>query len=178
MIDPSNRGLTLIEMLVVISLIAILGALATPSLTGLLNRSRIAGEINRLVGDLQFARSEAIKRGQPVTVCASSDGTTCDTTLWHSGWIVFSDPVASAAVPDPEAVLRVRRAWESSDTFVATPAVAAFTYGRDGFSMGLPAASVMLQLRATPPDNFSTRCVSINRVGRQTVKAAGVGGCA
>ena len=39
--------------------------------------SRISGEINGLLGDMQYARSEAIKQGQNVVVCVSTTGTDC-----------------------------------------------------------------------------------------------------
>ena len=43
----------------------------------------------RLVLALQMGRSEAAKRGQSITVCASADGDTCSgATNWATGWIV------------------------------------------------------------------------------------------
>ena len=87
--------------MVVVALVAILTALATPSFVGLIQRNRVSAEINSFAGDLQFARSEAIKQGLPVSICASSNGVSClGANTWHSGWIVFADLNGSGAVDD------------------------------------------------------------------------------
>lgn len=170
-------GFTLIELLVVISLVAILTTLATPSLRDLIQRTRIATEVNSLVSDLQFARSEAIKRGLPVSVCASSDGSTCLTAnTWNQGWIVFSDADGSATVNGTDAVLRIRKGWTSGDTFVASPSQVAVTFSRDGFATNVP-GTVTIALRTSPINSNATRCLMLNRVGRQAVQSPGVGAC-
>src|SRR5690349_7593490 len=85
-----TRGLTLIEMLATVSLVAILGALAAPSFHNLALNSERTTTVNTLFHALFFARSEAIKRGEVVTVCKSTDGSTCSSSgTWASGWIVF-----------------------------------------------------------------------------------------
>src|ERR1700677_1609484 len=88
-----GAGFTLVEVVITMAVAAILLTIAVPSFRYVTNSNRIAGELNGLVGDLQFARAEAIKEGRTVTVCVSTDGNTCaNTTAWQSGWIVFSDP--------------------------------------------------------------------------------------
>ena len=75
------------------------------------NSNRIAAEINGLLGDLQFARAEAIKEGQTVTVCVSSNGATCAgaaVSTWQNGWIVFSDVNNDHTVDAGDAILRVQ----------------------------------------------------------------------
>ncbi len=84
-------GFTLVEMIMTMAIAAILLTIAIPSFRYVTNSNRIAGELNGLLGDLQFARAEAIKEGRTVTVCVSNDGATCaNSTTWQSGWIVFS----------------------------------------------------------------------------------------
>ncbi len=87
-------GFTLLETVVVMAIVGILMALAVPSYRYITNANRIAAEINGLLGDMQFARAEALKEGQTVTVCVSTSGTACDgasVSTWQNGWIVFSD---------------------------------------------------------------------------------------
>lgn len=59
------RGFTLVEMVIVISIVAILVMFAAPSFQSTIQSARTTTEVNSLVNDLQFARSEAIKRGSP-----------------------------------------------------------------------------------------------------------------
>src|SRR5471032_2288316 len=91
---PGESGFTLIELLSVITIIAILLAIGVPSFQFVTTANRAAAEINGLLGDMQFARAEAIREGQWVTICASNDQATCAGgagTTWNIGWIVFSD---------------------------------------------------------------------------------------
>jgi prepilin-type N-terminal cleavage/methylation domain-containing protein len=71
------RGFTLVELMVVVAIAAILALIAAPSFTETINRTRRKTYANQLFEDLAFARSEAIKRGVPVTVCPSTDGANC-----------------------------------------------------------------------------------------------------
>ena len=89
-----QRGFTLLELLVVISVLAILVGIGVPGLRELLLNNRQAGAVNELVAALQLARSEAITRNVAapavVSVCASSNGTAC-AGAWSDGWLVFID---------------------------------------------------------------------------------------
>jgi type IV fimbrial biogenesis protein FimT len=91
-----SQGFTLIELLITIVVGGILAALAVPAFSGFLHEDRNIGQVNSLVASLNYARSEAIKRAVPagVTVCPSTDDSTCTGTAWSSGWIVWTpDPV-------------------------------------------------------------------------------------
>lgn len=81
-------GLTLIELIVVIAVVAILTSVAVPNLRQFIQNSRTTASANQLVTAINLARSEAIKRGTEARVCASSDLTTCNSSDWTDGWIV------------------------------------------------------------------------------------------
>ena len=86
------RGFTLIEMMTAIFILAILVSLTIPSFREATLSSRLSGFANDIVASTQLARSEAIKRNLTVTLCASSDGETCDDPDgWEAGWIVVAD---------------------------------------------------------------------------------------
>ncbi len=68
------RGITLVEALVVVAIGAILVSLATPSFNDLIARKRLEGMAAELTTDLQYARSEAVQRGQLVTVTSRAAG--------------------------------------------------------------------------------------------------------
>src|ERR1700730_3870717 len=83
-------GVTLIELTMTMAIVAVLMAVAIPSFQYVTNANRISSEANALLGDMQFARGEAIKQGLTVTVCTSSNQTSCSGSAnWQSGWIVY-----------------------------------------------------------------------------------------
>jgi type IV fimbrial biogenesis protein FimT len=103
-------GFTLLEMLVVITIAGFLLTVAVPAFQTVIADQRSTANVNELVESLILARSEAIKRGRYVTVCKSSDGSTCTSASdWNDGWIVF-DNVSSAdvdAVDTGDEIIRV-----------------------------------------------------------------------
>lgn len=86
-----NKGFTLIELMVALTVFAVMVAVGIPQLTHLTNNNRMVSEINTISATLALARSESVKRGRIVTICGSTDGTACDTSNWESGWLVFMD---------------------------------------------------------------------------------------
>lgn len=65
---PAHAGFTLIEALFGIAVLAVLTALAIPSVQGLSAQSRAAAAAEQLAGDLALARTEAVKRNRAATV--------------------------------------------------------------------------------------------------------------
>lgn len=88
-------GFTLMELLVTVSIVAILAAIGIPSLTETIKSNRITAQVNEFVLALNFARSEAIKRGVRVSLCKTSDTMTCIRdgagSNWEQGWIIFTN---------------------------------------------------------------------------------------
>jgi type IV fimbrial biogenesis protein FimT len=82
-------GLTMIELMVALVVLAILVTIAVPSFRNASLGSRLSASANDLLASVQLARSEAIKRNQTITICASSDGATCAASGgWEQGWII------------------------------------------------------------------------------------------
>jgi type IV fimbrial biogenesis protein FimT len=170
----SMSGFTLVEILIAMAVVAILLTVGIPSFRYITNSNRIAGEINGLLGDMQYARAEAVKEGRPVTVCVSANGATCaNTNTWQSGWIVFSDVNGNAAVDvATDVVLRIQTPFSSTDSFVATNAVGAVTFNREGYANGI-ANGTLIQLHDSTNTSNWTRCLSINLVGMMASQTYG-----
>ena len=99
-----DSGLTLIELMVTISILAILMVVAIPSFQSMIASSNLTTSTNDLSNTLAQARSNAIRLGGRVTVCKSSNGTQCATTgNWEQGWIVFNDPTRSGTTANVDA---------------------------------------------------------------------------
>jgi type IV fimbrial biogenesis protein FimT len=96
---PLSYGFTMIELLVTLTVAAILFGIAIPSFRSFFLNDRDTGQINSLLGSLGYARSEAVKRASPngVAVCPSADSQNCDVGPWTEGWIVkYTDPLIPA----------------------------------------------------------------------------------
>lgn len=168
-----QTGFTLTELLVVVAIVAILLGIGVPSYRYITNSYRMSSEVNGLLGDLQFARGEAVKEGQPVTACVSRDGATCDlgSVTWQEGWIVFQDPNNNQSVDPGEAVLRVQRTFTGTDTFIANNGVNSVTFNREGFATAggggipVPFPSATVTLHEQSASAAWTRCLYITPTG-------------
>jgi type IV fimbrial biogenesis protein FimT len=169
-----TSGVTLIELMVTISIVGILMAIGVPSYKYVTNANRVASEVNGLLGDMQFARAEAIKEGRTVTVCTSTNGTSCDTgvsnTGWQEGWIVFSDPTNIGTRDNTETIWRVQGPFKAADTFTNN-ATNTVTFNRAGFA---PAANALtITLHDKTSNSKWTRCLNISTVGMLTTQPYG-----
>jgi type IV fimbrial biogenesis protein FimT len=86
-----SAGVTLMEMLTTIAVLGILTTLAVPSFNTLRYDADRTTAVNDFFHALFLARSEAVKRGEVVSVCKSTDHETCAgrNAPWQTGWIVF-----------------------------------------------------------------------------------------
>jgi type IV fimbrial biogenesis protein FimT len=168
-----SAGYTLVELMVVITIVALLLGLGVPSYRYVTNSNRISMEVNSLLGDLQFARSEAIKEGSTVTVCPpNAAGTACDgaSTHWEKGWIVIS------ATANPS-LLHVQQPFASTkDSFVSTNDETSISFDRNGFGSAQPALNnggATIQLTTVPSSSQWTMCVEIEFGGMLTTVRPG-----
>lgn len=72
--SQSQRGITLIELIVTVAVIAIIATVAVPSFTDMMTRARLVGAAQTVHGELQRARSVAIKKDEIVYVYSGASG--------------------------------------------------------------------------------------------------------
>ncbi|HEY3658680.1 MAG TPA: GspH/FimT family pseudopilin [Steroidobacteraceae bacterium] len=177
----SNVGFTLLELVTVMLIVAIVAAIGLPSFKYVTNSNRMAMEINGLLGDMQFARSEAIKEGLPVTVCASTNAADCDAGAgndqWHSGWMIFLDTNGNGVRDTGESVIRIQPAFTSTDTFIADTTFPSVVFNRLGYAATGSATDVTIKLHSTPTNSSWTRCLRITPVGMMNTEKASVLNC-
>jgi type IV fimbrial biogenesis protein FimT len=93
-LSKTQRGFTLIELMVTISIGAVLMAIAIPSFTEFRRNSQLTTTTNTLVNAINTARSEAMKRGTNAMVVPVNNG-----SAWTSGWTVFVYNIDSTRSP-------------------------------------------------------------------------------
>ena len=174
-----NSGYTMMELIMVIALVAILGTIAIPGFKYVTTSNRIATEVNGLLGDMQFARSEAIKQGQTVTVCISNvGGTGCAGNAaggtWQLGWIVFLDTNHNQQVDNGEAVIRVQPPFTGTDTFVGPVNFNSLTFNRLGYAPTGQTATINVRLHDSTNTAAWTRCLAVSPIGGVTTERQGV----
>jgi len=79
------------ELVITITVITLLVALAVPNMQSILNRNRLIGKTNDIITAINLARSEAVTRSSTAGACPSTDGFACSAGDWNQGWIVWVD---------------------------------------------------------------------------------------
>jgi type IV fimbrial biogenesis protein FimT len=158
----ATSGFTLIELLVTISVAAILLAIAVPSFNDATLGSKLGSYANNLVAGTLLARSEAIKRNTPVTLCVSTDGSSCASGGWEQGWVVLA---GTAVVQRQQALLTGIKGNGSVATLTFQPSGLAAT------------AATVTFCRATPSVGAQERVVTITAAGQASVTRTTTGSC-
>lgn len=105
--QPSGqRGMTLIELVIAISIIAIVAAYAAPSLSPIIERSQRRAVINDTLAFLAMGRQEAVINGQVVTLCPLKSDNRCGRD-WSKQLTLFSDPDNQRSVSRLGQIIRV-----------------------------------------------------------------------
>ena len=82
------HGFTLIELMVTVSVIVLIAAVASPAMITLMNSNRLSSTAGELSSAAQLARAEAIRRSAPVVLCGSDDGVACTAGGEWRGWAI------------------------------------------------------------------------------------------
>jgi type IV fimbrial biogenesis protein FimT len=179
-----SDGFTMVELLIVLTIAAVLVTVGTPSYLSTITAYRISTEVNELLGDLQYARSEAVKQGTAVQMCISTDGATCSTsaTSWGAGHIVVASPFGKDCTAAGNCtLLRTQQRFSGADTAVSVNGETSIAFSRDGFA-GTPSTThwngfsplaqpIVLTVHDAHSSVAADRCVVINPVGQMSVLA-------
>lgn len=107
----TNKGFTLIEVLISLSLIALLFGVAISDIKGFMHISQTSKARGEISYAIQRTRNEAISRNTPVSLCKSSNSSSC-TTLgnYEQGWLIFTNHDKDAKIDSNEKILYIHQA--------------------------------------------------------------------
>jgi type IV fimbrial biogenesis protein FimT len=159
-----ERGLTMIELMIAVIILASLIAVAVPSFRDASLGSRLAATANDLLASVQLARSEAIKRNVAVTLCASSDGTTCaGSGGWEQGWIVLAAGL----------VIQVQQALPAGYLLTQSGGTAPLNFQ----PIGIGATAATFTACRDDPDGAQERVLTVSATGAAYVTRTTTGVC-
>jgi type IV fimbrial biogenesis protein FimT len=159
-------GFTLVELMSVAAVAAIVLTLGVPSFFTLIQNNRAATQVNELVTALCLARSEAVKRGDPVAICPSQDHSNCTgETDWRVGWIVFVDDAAADSA-DP-VVGEVLRVWPEITGVAGFSGPKSLRYLAEG-DVSAEAAFKHTKQKC-PANKHEARAITVGPTGRASV---------
>lgn len=160
-------GFTLIEMLVAMSIVAILMALATPGFRQLMASATVRSLSSDLGADLNYARAEAVRSGSQVSVCARANDSSCGTD-WGNGWLLFRDVVGTTGgVEVGDTILRTHDPADSSLTVTTSNGSNSITYFPSGAASSSIVSGVPLALLIRSPETKG-RDLALSVIGRLT----------
>lgn len=159
-----TAGFTAVELLLALSLMAILLALGVPAFASLLRGWRLDAATDALASDIRLARSTATRLSRPVGICAQDGAGRCATPPdWSRGWLVFIDRPGAAPVVQrgaPAGVVVRLRNGAAADRLLFRP---------NGMLASGVGGSLLLHAAGAPQD---TRTLTFNAIGRVRVDAA------
>ncbi len=119
-IKRQTNGFTLIDLMVAMVVIGIGLAITIPAMQNFTNANRKAEQINKLVRDMTYAKSEAVNRGESFCIRSTSG-----TATWDGGWRVTD--VADATVLRTSTTIAV-----PGETLASASGSIALCFGADG----------------------------------------------
>lgn len=183
----TKKGFTVIDLMMTLAVAAVLLALAIPSFNTLALNKRITAQTNEFLSSLALARSEALKRVSPVTVCRSANGTTCaNSGGWEQGWIVFNDKDKDAQVDSTgnaatnEPILKYVTTLPGSNTLRGSTNVASYISFVSSGSTQLTSGAAQLGTLVLCDERGAgdhARIVSLSITGRSRVTSTAPTSC-
>lgn len=153
-------GFTLTELMVTVSIVGIMLALAVPSLRSFILDNRLASQAAEFTGALAMARSEATKRSSRVVVSPAVSG-------FDSGWRIWADSNGNTLLDPSEAVLRIHEDLHGN-TLTSAGVAAPIVYLPSGF-MAIAAGTTRIFRLCDSRSGEKGREIRITATGRVNI---------
>jgi type IV fimbrial biogenesis protein FimT len=108
-----QRGVTLVEQIMVLVIVAVLSAIAIPALGRLLAHNQLQVAQMDFMAAMQNAREAAVTSGRSTLLCPTMDGKSCSIDgRWGNGWLLAHD-VDRNGQPDDQKTLYVGQGYNN-----------------------------------------------------------------
>ena len=153
--------------MITLVILAVLLTIAGPSFYDTIKRNEVRTQASQIIASLNLARSTAVRRNQPTTICASSDSTTASVptcgagATWMDGWVVFVDLDGDGAPSSGEVV----RGFDGPPAgYIIKNALSPITFFPDGTA----SAATVNPIYLCPPDrdHLKTWSIELEATGR------------
>jgi prepilin-type N-terminal cleavage/methylation domain-containing protein len=162
------KGFTVIELLISITIIAVLTTIALPNFSDFLVRTRVDNEISEMQRLLLATRNTAINAEKSVTICPLNVSNSCQNS-WKDQISVFED-IDGDGIYEPgngDRLIKVKSAIQAGDKLQFTQA--SLTYTATGRLSGVAAASTF---NYCPKDHTDkSRGITVSASGRSYVSS-------
>lgn len=170
-----TQGFTLIELIIALAIGAVLLSMALPNLQPAIRSMRLTGDTHDFIADMQYARSEALKRAGVVVVCTATDTTGCIPGNWQAGRLIFfdanADGILNLAPGSADEALRFRE--RSENNFTIVPSVAGMTsLAFNGRGTLVTAINFTLCPDVPSGTTVAGRTITLNTAGQSRIQGA------
>jgi type IV fimbrial biogenesis protein FimT len=188
-----HRGVTLLELLVVMSITALLLGFGVPSFISNVRSSQMSSSVNAFLSDMRYARSMAVRRSASVVMCrvnkldddanpVCNTGKTIDVDGdglddgWAGGWFVFEDANGNSAFNSGETVLRFQSKSSAIGSIMSTNKINAFNFTATGRLRTVGNATT-LTFGGPAYSNSQQRVVCVSMSGHVRIAGDGLSSC-
>ncbi|WP_158775626.1 GspH/FimT family pseudopilin [Cobetia sp. L2A1] len=162
----SERGFTLIELMITLAVLVITITIAVPAWQGIVARNAVAGTAETLAAAINYSRSEAVATSHDITLCPlNGAGDACtNSTSWSNGWAVVEGALSDAQSSLNDADLELLRVYDAAITVEAD--VAGITFDSQGATEN--ATWLLICDQSGGEDHRQLELTSIGRVVTET----------
>jgi type IV fimbrial biogenesis protein FimT len=169
-----HQGWSLVESMVVLTIVAVMVAWGLPSFVGVVQQARLSAATHTFLSAMALARSEGIKRNARIVMCVAVSDTACATTgHWNQGWLLYEDVNGNGVFDESERLIHYQTGLHHQLLIKGNSTVSRYvSYGGTGRSYlhsgAFQAGTITICHRAN--STAQGRSVVINAVGRPRVQ--------
>jgi type IV fimbrial biogenesis protein FimT len=146
-----QRGVTLIEQVMVLVIAGVLASIAIPSLGKLMTRNQLQVAQTDFITALQSARESAVTTGKYTLFCPTRDSASCsDDNRWEGGWLLAHD-VDHDNQPDDHKPLYVGHAYKANVRINSNGGRRVVRFQPDGSASGTNVTFLFCQYASSEP---------------------------